>query len=296
MTLPKNKISCLFFCKHLILLINIAIGISASNAHDCISFSQAKQILEGFPNTPITAIEHTLTLEEAYCAQDKLNYLIRKKFDDKIGYKVGFTGEALQKRFDIKTPAIGTLYKHMFLPNDTEISKDFGYRTLIEPDLLVVIKSKDIMKATTKLDILKNISSFHPFVEIPALRFKKGEKVNGNMLVATNMLATYMVMADGIKIEANEEGVNILANIKTVFLDKDNTVIQTASTGNLMGNPLNVLQWLINYFNDKGISLEKGDRISLGSVGKLFPLSKNVYKYYFEGFEESKYVVKINVK
>ena len=44
------------------------------------------------------------------------------------------------------------------------------------------------------------------------------------------------------------------------------------------------------------VILEKGDRISLGSVGRLFPLTKNVYKYYFEGYEESKYVVKINVE
>ena len=101
----------------------------------------------------------------------------QKKFDDKVGYKVGFTGEALQKRFDIKTPAIGTIYGHMFLPNNSEISKGFGYRTLIEPDFLVVIKSKDIMNAKTKLDILKNISSIHPFVEIPALRFKMEKKL-----------------------------------------------------------------------------------------------------------------------
>ena len=296
MILQKNRVFYLFFYIYFSLLTNITIIVSESNAHDCISFSQAQQILEGFPSKPITVIDNTLTLEEAYCAQDKLNYLIKKKFNDKIGYKVGFTGEALQKRFDIKTPAIGTIYNHMFLPNNSEISKSFGYRTLIEPDLLVVIKSKDIMNATTNLGILKNISSIHPFVEIPALRFKKGEKVNGNMLVATNMLATYMVMADGIQIDANEEGVNTLANIKTVFLDKNNNVIQTASTSNLMGNPLNVLQWLVNYLNKRGISLEKGDKISLGSVGKLFPLSENVYKYYFEGFEESKYVVKINVK
>ena len=152
------------------------------------------------------------------------------------------------------------------------------------------------MKAKTKLDILKNISSVHPFVEIPALRFEKEEKVNGNMLVATNMLATYMVMAEGIKIEANEKGLNKLANISTVFLDKDNKVLQKASTGNLMGNPINVLQWLINHLNNKNLSLKQGDKVSLGSVGKLFPLTKNYYKYYFEGFEKSKYVVKINVK
>ena len=33
------------------------------------------------------------------------------------------------------------------------------------------------MKASTSLEILKNISSVHPFLEIPALRFKKGERL-----------------------------------------------------------------------------------------------------------------------
>ena len=278
------------------LFINIILTVASSNSHDCISFSQAKEILDGFPKNPISEIDSNLSLEEAYCAQDKLNYLIKKKYNDKIGYKVGFTGETLQKRFNINTPAIGSIYKHMFLPNSSEISKDFGHRTMIEPDILVVIKSKNIMQAKTDLEILENISSIHPFIEIPALRFKKGEKVNGNMLVATNMLATYMIMAEGIKIEATNEGVRKLANINTIFLDKDNNIIQKANTSNLMGNPLNVVRWLVNYLNNNNLSLKKGDKISLGSVGKLFPLQNNIYRYYFEGFEEDKYTVKITVK
>ena len=55
----------------------------------------------------------------------------------------------------------------MFLPNNSKISKEFGYRTIIEPDILVIIKSNEIMKAKTSLEILKNISSVHPFIEIP---------------------------------------------------------------------------------------------------------------------------------
>ena len=43
------------------------------------------------------------------------------------------------------------------------------------------------------------------------------------------------------------------------------------------------------------MSLEKGDKVSLGSIGKIFPLSENIYKYYFEGFEQDKNVVKIEV-
>ena len=296
MIFTNNKSHWFILNFYLLLLLTCIFNISTLKSHDCISFVQAKNILEGFPDKPITEIDTSLSLEEAYCAQEKLNYLIKKKFNDKVGYKVGFTGEALQKRFKINTPAIGTIYEHMFIPNNSEISKEFGYRTMIEPDILVIIKSKEIMKAKTSLEILENISSVHPFIEIPALRFKKDTKVNGNMLVATNMLATYMVMAEGIKIEATEEGVKKLANIKTVFLDKDNNIVQEASTGNLMDNPLNVLKWLIEYLNNNQLTLKKGDKISLGSVGKLFPLSKNTYKYYFEGFEKSKNIVKVTVK
>ena len=264
-------------------------------AHDCISFNQAKSILDGFPKQPISGLENNITLEEAYCAQEKLNYLIKKKYNDKIGYKVGFTGKALQERFKINTPAIGTIYHHMFLSNNSTLSKSFGYRTFIEPDILVVIKDSKIMKASTSVEILKNISSIHPFIEIPALRFKKGVNINGNMLVASNMLATKMIMAEGIKFSEDQKGVEKLANLNTVFLDKDNNVIQIASTGNLMGNPLNVLKWLIDHLNKKNITLKKGDRVSLGSVGKLFPLTKNTYTYYFEGYEQDKNKVKITI-
>ena len=56
---------------------------SVSYSHDCISFTEATNILEGFPKKPIIGIESDINLEEAYCAQDKLNYLIKKKYNDK---------------------------------------------------------------------------------------------------------------------------------------------------------------------------------------------------------------------
>ena len=35
-------------------------------SHDCISFSEAKNLLEGHPKKPITVIEENISLEEAY--------------------------------------------------------------------------------------------------------------------------------------------------------------------------------------------------------------------------------------
>ena len=104
------------------------------------------------------------------------------------------------------------------------------------------------------------------------------------MLVAANMLATKMVMGEGIKVESNEEFLSQLPNIKTIFKYKDGQIIQEMAS-NLMKNPINVLKWLINDFNEKGIKLKANDRISLDSVGKLYPLqSGKSYLYTFKGF------------
>ena len=257
------------------------------SSHDCISMDKAKSILEGTPKKPILVLNENITLEQAYCGQEKLNYLLNKKYSDKIGYKVGFTGKATQKRFDINTPATGVIYKHMFIENNGIIDYDFGYRPLIEPDFLVVVKSSDIMMSKTPLEVLSNLKSIHPYLELPALRFQKGSKINGKMMIAANILATKMIMGEGIKVESSEGFLDRIANIETVFLDQNNNIIQNAMASNLMGNPINVLMWLIDDFNKRNIVLKENDRISLGSVGKLFPLKeKTQYTYKFIGFKK----------
>ena len=144
------------------------------------------------------------------------------------------------------------------------------------------------MNAKRSLAILANLKTIHPFIEIPALAFTKDTLVNGNMLVAANMLATKMVMGEGIKVESNKEFLSQLGNIKTIFKYKNGQIIQEAMSSNIMKNPINVLKWLINDFNEKRIKLKANDRISLGSVGKLYPLkSGKSYIYTFKGFGQS---------
>ena len=95
-------------------------------------------------------------------------------------------------------------------------------------------------------------------------------------MIAANILATKMIMGEGIEVEASKNFLDKIANLETVFLDQNNNIIQSAKASNLMGNPINVLKWLIEDFNNRNIVLKENDRISLGSVGKLFPLNKNI--------------------
>ncbi len=285
-----KSVYILFFLASLIFIVSLKI-----KAHDCLSMDTAKSIFAGIPDKPIIVLNENITLEQAYCGQEKLNYLINKKYNDKVGYKVGFTGKALQKRFKIQTPATGVIYKHMFIENNSTINHDFGYRPLIEPDFLVVIKSSDIMLAKKPLDALKHLKSIHPYIELPALRFQKGMKINGKMMIASNILATKMVMGEGIQVESTDEFLKQIGNLETIFSDGNDNILQSVKSGNLMGNPINVLMWLIKDFNNRNITLKENDRISLGSVGKLFPIKKNTqYTYKFIGFKKD-LSLKVNI-
>ena len=286
-----KNIKNIFFLSFFFFLKQLHLAIS----HDCISMDAAKDIFYANANKPISLLNQNVTLEEAYCGQEKVNFLINRKYKDKIGYKVGFTSKKIQKMFDITEPATGVIYEHMFLENNSTLVDSLGKKVFIEPDFLVIVKSEKIMSAKTDLEILENLYSIHPFVEIISMKFDENKKVNGNMIIASNMLATNMVMGKEVIVMPNQEFLKKINNIYTVFTKNKKSILQEAPVSNLMGGPVNVLRWLIDDFNKKGIQLKKNDRISLGSIGNIFPLERNSeYVYEFRGLE-GKVSLNINV-
>ena len=282
----------------IISLIIITILINKFSYAECLSDEKIKEIIEGAPSTPITGISGDITLEDAYCSQKKYVDILKNIHGDPIGYKVGFTGKASQERFKIPVPATGVLFANMFIKNGSTINKNFGHRTLIEPDLMMIVKDSGIMNATNAIEASKHISSIHPYMELVALQIAKGEPITGAVIVSLNMVATKMVMGPGVLMQSNPEFIKSLENMETIFEDESGNVIQNAPGSSLLGNPMNVILWLIEEFNKKGITLKAGDKISLGSVGKLFPLKENnkTYTYTLKGISEiaPKVEIKIN--
>ena len=281
----------------IIILLFITFLINKFSYAECLSDQKIKEIINAAPLAPITGINGDITLEDAYCSQKKYINILKDLNGKPIGYKVGFTGKATQERFKIKTPATAVLFEHMFIKNGSSIDKDFGHRTLIEPDLMMIVKDSGIMNATNVIEASKHISSIHPYMEIPALQIAKGEPITGAVIVAINMVATKMVMGPGILMQSNPEFIESLASMETIFQDEMGTIIQKSPGSSLMGNPMNVVLWLIEEFNRKGIILKEGDRLSLGSVGKLFPLKEanKTYTYTLNGISEIPAKVSITV-
>jgi 2-keto-4-pentenoate hydratase len=204
----------------------------------------------------------------------------------------------LQERFAIDQPATGVLFEPMFIPDGGKVPLDFGRGPLIEPDLLVVVKDKGIMEATTELEAAEHLESVHAFMELPALQFAEGEKITGAALTAVNIVATKMVQGPPVAVQPTPEFVQALAEMETIFTDETGAVIQEAPGSNLLGNPLRVVLWLVEEMKRRGTPLQAGDRLSLGAPGKLFPLKEagKTYTYTFKGLPGGPTTASVTIK
>ncbi len=225
-------------------------------------------------NSPFDLYPTNLTLQEAYCAQEKYVATLVPQYGQPIGYKVGFTGKALQERFKVSEPALAILLEKMLLPDGATFSLASAYRPMIEPDMIVTVKDQGIMTATTELEVAAHLDEVRSFLELPAIPFQEGTTLTGTTLVACNIAARAGVSGKGRKITATPEFVQALADMETIFTDETGAVLQQAPGSNLLGNPLRAVLWLIKELQARGKTLQAGQFISLGGFGKLFPLKE----------------------
>lgn len=230
-------------------------------------------------NQPLAAYETDLSLADAYCAQSEFVARIVEHYGEVIGYKVAFTGKATQDRFQMPGPAMGVLLAGMIVADGSSIPLDFGFRPHIEPDMLMTIQDEAIMGAATELEAAAHIGEVRPFLELTALQLREDVELTGITLVAFNIAARAGVYGAGIPVEATPEFVRALADVETVFTDETGAVLQAAPGSRLLGNPLRAMLWLIAELKSRGETLEAGQVVSLGSLGRLFPLRQSGKTY-----------------
>lgn len=256
------------------------ICVSGSAFAACPSDQEVEVRAAGYlANQPLDGYGDTLSLADAYCAQAKYVARIAEGYGVVIGYKVGFTGKPTQDRFNMPGPAMGVLLSKMIINDGSTIAPDFGFRTFVEPDMVVTVKDEGIMKATNELEAAAHLDEMRAFLELPALQLKQEVKLTGTTLVAFNIAARLGVYGEGVKIQATPAFVQAMADMETVLTDETGTVLQTAPGSNLLGHPLKVVLWLIDAMKSRGETLKVGQIISLGSLGKLFPLHQHHKTY-----------------
>ncbi|MBL28646.1 MAG: hydratase [Rhodospirillaceae bacterium] len=217
---------------------------------------------------PLAGFDEDLSLEDAMCAQGLYVEALSETMGPRSGMKVGATSAAAQEMLGLSEPVRGMFLESMLVPSGSTFPADFGARPLVEADLLVRVKDEGINDATTALEAAKHLDAVIPFIELPDLTYAADVKLTGALLAAADAGARAGVMGPPIRFQATEVFLKALKNMQVLMTDNNGNQLGDARGSALLGDPMNVVLWLLEDLRKSGDKLAAGDVISLGSLSK----------------------------
>ena len=207
------------------------------------------------------------SIKEAYKFQDISEKLLKMK---RIGWKIGATSLKAQQYLNTKEPVTAPMFKDycyqspstitIFTNQNTSIECEFGFK--FKKHLPPQIKKYDLNEIISAIDCLI------PVIEIIATRFKGGFKNLGPIKLIADMVV-HKGLVKGIEINKWED-INLAE--QNVELYKNGLKIISGYGSDVLGSPLNVLEWSINHLSESGKSINAGDIISTGTCTGIIPI------------------------
>lgn len=255
----------------LVLCLTAAIALPTGVFAKCASDAEiAAFVAAATTNTPAKALAAGGTMDDALCTQDKLISAMAPTMGRVIGYKAGLTSKPAQDRFGVTEPVQGVLYENMMVEDGATVPVAFGAIPMVESDLVLKVGSDAINSAKTPQDVLAAVSSVHPFIELPDMTMAKGEPIDAVTLTAIGVAPKLGVLGAGIPVSDPAAMTTALAEMSVTLQNGAGEDVVTAPGKAVLGHPANAVLWLIG----KGIRLEEGDLVSVGSFGPLTPSAK----------------------
>ena len=204
--------------------------------------------------------------EEAQWMQNAFVEALQPRLGKRVGYKVGLVTREAQQRFATDQPVRGQLLEKMLLPNHAQVPADYAVRPVIEADLIVVVKDSAINRATTGMEVLKNLKEVVAFVELADSFLATNAPANARVLTAANVGARLGVLGERLPVKATAEFHHALSAMEVSVTDQTGADLGKGRGATILSHPLNAVLWLVEELRSNGKKLRAGDLISLGSI------------------------------
>jgi 2-keto-4-pentenoate hydratase len=234
-----------------------------------------------------------LSMADALCAQERLVAVLAQPFGDRVGWKVGLTNPAAQRRFGVTQPVAGAIF-HGTIRDRAGFSfpvggtptfpARFAILPVIESDLLVRIRDEGVNDAgNDPVALLRHIEAVIPFIELADLVHGADAPWSAPLIVSINIGARHGVVGEEIAAEATPAFAARLAGM-TVTLADDTRELARAPGSALLGHPLNAVAWLVAELRARGLRLRAGEYVSLGGFSPPLPVAAGrEYRVTYEG-------------
>lgn len=205
-----------------------------------------------------------LTVEEGYTAQDAFLERRVRAEGDPVGYKVGFTSEAVRSDLGVDAPAYGRVLADTVRENRRfETAALLGPR--IEPEIAFLL-GEDLSPPVSRHEVVAATRLVVPVVEVVDSRIRDWN-VTAATAIADNALAARVLVGD----QTTAGDVDLVREGVEVLIDGERRATGTGAA--VLGHPADAVAWLAEQLPDHGDVLEAGDIVSTGSITEPIPVA-----------------------
>ncbi len=203
-----------------------------------------------------------LTLQEAYAVQQRLEEALLQRGERVVGWKVGFTGAALQESYGVTEPVLGFMLDSGVFGSGDAVPMSRFVGVGVEAEVAFLLKGDLAGPGVTPVSALLAVEGAMPSLELIDFRF--ASKARGTDMIADGVATNAIVLGRPLSPVA---GLDLA--LEGVVLEENGQVVATNTAAEVMGNPLNSLAWLANTLGRMGRGLRAGDVVLTGNISKV---------------------------
>lgn len=192
------------------------------------------------------------------------------------GYKGGAVSAGAKKYFGVENPMAAVLPKSGWLSSEKPIELAFFKKRLMELELGFVLGEGIDKKVKDIESLKKKVKSTVPVVELPVKNIEVKGKLKFIDFIAANVGAYQYIVGKPFPEDMDVDALkmHLLENGKSI----------TAASGVVAdGGQWKNLLFQVNHAISQGYEIKAGHLIITGSLGKVLPAKKAVYKAVYEG-------------
>lgn len=200
------------------------------------------------------------SVERGYAVQRAFMQIWRQPL---VGWKVGATAPTVQRLFKVSEPFFGPVHAGGLLRSPAT-AKTEDFPTLAIESEFAFRLGRDLPARSapwSREEIVSAIEGVAPVFEIISSRFTAIPFDDVASCIADCGLNGGLVVGD-----LKKDWLNLDLARHDVRLSIDGTLRQSGSGAEVLGNPLNVLDWAINALSRAGIGARQGHYVSTGTV------------------------------